>query len=321
MRNQEQIDRYLERMIQDAEREMDRVFAQRMQAINNRVAGLYRGMEEGRTPSRSNVTEYMRFMREVDLIEQELSADYQWVLERTQALLEDTYISGYLQRMYYGEYQAQAAVLQTAPTLAVILASVENPIEYLKLPSLMEKHRASIIEAVRSEITQGLMAGEDYSRMAKRIEEAVGFSDVKAKRVARTEAGRVQVQSALDTFDEMQEQTTLEWVKTWSSALDQRVRPAHRVLDGQEADEEGYFHYQGLRAKGPHKWNEPSMDINCRCSVHMLPADYEIEERRAIEDGQSVIRGNINYRQWFEERIGQNFAEWYQETTGRELKD
>lgn len=321
MRNHEEIDRYLERMIRTTERDIDRVFAKRMQTINRQLETIVDMVESGRVPSRTQRALFQRFSREFETISEGLTEDYRYILTQTQALLEDTYIQNYMQRLYYGEYMAQTAVLVTAPAMQVITEAVENPIDKLKLPRLMEKHRRAIIQQVRDDIAEGLLAGKGYADIAAQLEKSVGFSGTKAKRVARTEAGRVQTGSTLKVFDQMQEETTLDWVKTWSSTLDQRVRPAHRVLDGQNADDEGYFHYQGYRATGPHRFNVPWLDINCRCSVHMLPAGYEMEERRAVEDGESVIRSNVSYRQWFEERTGQSFKEWYKETTGRELKD
>ncbi|MFJ7681146.1 phage minor head protein [Peribacillus butanolivorans] len=65
---------------------------------------------------------------------------------------------------------------------------------------------------------------------------------MKAKRVARTEAGRVQSISRMDSAAHAQKYAKL--TKTWNATLDSEVRSSHRILDDQEADKEGFFHFK-----------------------------------------------------------------------------
>jgi len=94
------------------------------------------------------------------------------------------------------------------------------------------------------------------------------------------------------------------------SALDLRVRHSHRILDGKETDSEGYFHYKGWKAKGPHLWGVPSMDIQCRClkitKVNgMLPEyrrgrnymDPDYQEKLADRIEQYMADDGVTYKQ------------------------
>lgn len=119
------------------------------------------------------------------------------------------------------------------------------------------------MENIQQIITQSLMRGEGYFKMAKEIEDRVGFFKKKARAVARTETGRVMAIADEQVVEQASKHVEIE--KVWCSALDFRVRQSHRILDGQRADKDGYFHYKGLKAKMPHAWNRADMDINCRC--------------------------------------------------------
>lgn len=58
--------------------------------------------------------------------------------------------------------------------------------------------------------------------------------------------------------------------KQWKDRRDERVRHAHRVLHNTFADEEGYFHYEGDRAKHPYGFSRYDLNVNCRCRVRWI---------------------------------------------------
>lgn len=80
------------------------------------------------------------------------------------------------------------------PSAEVIQAALTNPVEFLTLPKIFEAHRNDIIRRLNIEIAQSLQAGESYTDMAIRIENAMGWTRKKAILVARTEGGRVRSQ-------------------------------------------------------------------------------------------------------------------------------
>ncbi|WP_244311191.1 phage minor head protein [Lysinibacillus tabacifolii] len=161
----------------------------------------------------------------------------------------------------------------TGEEMGFVLPSVEtaltNPVEFLTLPKVFEAHRNDIIRRLNIEIAQSLQAGESYTEMAYRIEQAMGWTKKKAILVARTEGGRVRSQA--DLAVEEQASKTVRLTKVWMSSLDTRVRKSHRKLDGQKADKEGYYHYGKWKSKAPRLWGIASMDIQCRChSIYLV---------------------------------------------------
>ncbi|PAF34211.1 hypothetical protein CHH69_16910, partial [Terribacillus saccharophilus] len=119
-----------------------------------------------------------------------------------------------------------------------------------------------------------------------------------ARRVARTEAGRVQSVSRMDAAEVASKFTKIQ--KVWSATLDMHTRSTHRHLDGQKADSEGYFHSGGARAQAPHLFGVPSQDINCRCSVLFNVGGIMPEVRRARkDDGKTQVIPYQTYNEWF----------------------
>ena len=60
--------------------------------------------------------------------------------------------------------------------------------------------------------------------------------------------------------------------KTWVTSGDDKVREAHKLLDGQTVPGDGYFvipsgPWKGYRADAPGGFGEPALDYNCRCWI------------------------------------------------------
>jgi Phage Mu protein F like protein len=297
--NQNDIDKYLDEMIEQAEKDIDVVFAKRLKAINNQVAEWYRKYALNGSLNRSEMYKYNRFQKEMELLKEQIQGDYKQLYKDIQKLLQDQYLQNYLRSGFTYEYSADVQMEYTIPSLATINQAILNPIAELTLSALLNNHRNEIIRKINIEIGQSLQAGEDYSTLAKRIEDTLGFSSVKAKRVARTEAGRVQSISRMESAKHAQKYATL--TKTWNSTLDMDVRSSHRTLDNKEADEEGYFHFRGAKAQAPHLWGIASMDINCRCNVLYLVNGKRPEVRRAREGEGNKVIPYQSYEEWYKE--------------------
>ena len=113
----------------------------------------------------------------------------------------------------------------------VLKQAVKNNIEKLTLPAVMDKHRAEIIADIQQTLNVGLMNGDRYETMAKRIEERLGVSYSKASNIARTESHRNIESGMLDGAKETSkalEDSNLIYAATWKTMKDQRVRPQQR---------------------------------------------------------------------------------------------
>lgn len=114
----------------------------------------------------------------------------------------------------------------------VLKQAVKNNIEKLTLPAVMEKHRAEIVADIQQTLNIGLMQGDRYETMAKRIQERLGVSYSKATNITRTESHR-NIESGLmdgakETAKIIEKDGNLIYAATWKTMKDQRVRPQQR---------------------------------------------------------------------------------------------
>lgn len=113
------------------------------------------------------------------------------------------------------------------------------------------------VKRVGTTVYDNLIAGNSQRTLETELTKQFGFSDNRAKLIARNEMSSLN--SDLSRFRDEQAGIT-EYV--WRTVLDERVRPLHRTLDGrtfkygEPTDAEG-----GL---------QPGKPINCRCYARPL---------------------------------------------------
>ncbi|MFT0800362.1 phage minor head protein [Bacillus swezeyi] len=297
MKNQNDLDKYLDEMIEKAERKIDQLFARRMKEIKSQIAKMYDKYSRDGELSYTELNKYNRFRKEMERMAAAIEKDYRELLKMINDLMEKQYVENYLRSAYLYEFEAQVKMGFTIPTAAVIAAALQNPIEKLQLPNVLESARNEIINSISIEIAQSLLAGESYTKMAKRIENRVHFSRAKARRVARTEAHRVQVEGRLQSAEKASKKANLK--KMWVSTLDTRTRIGHKKLDGKVVDRDGVFRsvYGGV-GKAPGHMHNAKDDINCRCSVIFLVNGRKPEVRRSRINGKNVVIPFVTYEDW-----------------------
>ncbi|KIL46166.1 phage minor head protein [Jeotgalibacillus campisalis] len=264
--NQLEIEEYIDKLLQQTETDVDEVFTRRLKVIQRQVNQMYIKYETNGELSWTDVNKYNRLQKEMKVIAQLFTEDYLMIIQKLQASLESQYVEGYLRTAYLLEKTAATEMGFTIPSVAFIREVLLNPVAEMTLNKILEPHRNEIVRRINIEISQGIIAGEGYAQMAKRLERAVDFSRKKAKAVVRTEGGRVRSLSG-----EKAEEKAKEFAKItgrWMSALDLKVRSSHRRLDGTDTNNEGYFTYGDNRTKAPLLWVGPDsakLSINCRC--------------------------------------------------------
>ena len=301
--DQNKLDKYLDELIDKAELDIDKMFSKRFKAISGQLGDMYRKYSTKGELTYSDLMKYNRFQKEMLFISEQIQEDYKELLSFVQMLMENQYVENYFKSAYLYEFEAQKKLGYTLLNQTVITAAVTNPIPQLTLPALMEWNRNDTIRRISNEIAQGLLAGEGYSNIAKRIENAVGFSSTKAKRVARTESHRCQVKGRFDSAE--QASKYVEMTKMWDSTLDSHTRPAHRKLDGTVVSkDEDFVSDAGGKGKGPGHMNNAGDDINDRCTVLFLVNGNKPSVRRErLEDGKTAIIPYMNYEDWESERL------------------
>ena len=120
-------------------------------------------------------------------------------------------------------------------------------------------------------VSRGISSGMNYYQVAQQISmkmlgtyENAGGSLAYAKRIARTEGHRIQVQAAMDACYSAQERGA-DIVKQWDSTLDGRTRTSHRHVDGEIRELDEKFS-NGLRFPGDPSGKAAEV-IHCRCAL------------------------------------------------------
>jgi SPP1 gp7 family putative phage head morphogenesis protein len=299
--DQNQLDKHLDELIDQAELDIDKVFGKRLKALTSQLGDMFRKYSTNGALTYADLQKYSRFQKEMNYIAEQIHEDYKGLLPFIQSLMENQYLENYYKSAYLYEFEAQQKLGYALLNHTVIEAAVLNQIPQLTLPALMEYNRNETVRRISIEITQGLIAGEGYSDIARRIEKTVGFSATKAKRVARTEAGRCQSLGRLDSYKQASKYVKME--KVWSATLDRITRSSHQVLDDDKADAEGYFHFKGHKAEAPRLFGVAELDINCRCAfISTVNGKKPSVRRERLENGKTVIIPYLDYKSWAKDK-------------------
>ena len=199
----------------------------------------------------------------------------------------------------------------------VLKRAVKNNIDKLTLPAVLNKHRAEIIADIQQTLNVGLMNGDRYETMAKRIKDRLGVSYSKAMNIARTESHR-NIESGLmdgakETSKIIEQDGDLIYAATWRTMQDSRVRPQQmrktkkgwvKTLSRSGAN---HMKMEGVTIKVGEKFKlEPSVyaecpsmsgtarnDCNCRCFLQynlMTVAEFA----KATGQTEKAVREKYN---------------------------
>lgn len=153
---------------------------------------------------------------------------------------------------------------------------------------------------IATQVTQGIIQGEDLKTIAQRIANVTGSTNMKAMiRSARTamtgaqNAGRnIRLQDA--------KSMGINVMKEWMATLDGRTRDSHRDMDGEKIRVgDRWHHYKfsnGCEYPGDPA-GPPREVYNCRCTLVGDLVNYPSEyERYDNIDGKPIK--NMTYREW-----------------------
>ncbi len=148
------------------------------------------------------------------------------------------------------------------------LFDVENPAVKTGLARQLQRVRGiddTTRDAVRTELLEGLQAGESIPKLAERVSKV--FADATGRRaqtIARTETNG----AASLGSEQAWRQSGIVKGKEWVAALDERTRDAHAHADGQRVPLDAPFTVGGesLRYPGDPTGSAENV-INCRCAL------------------------------------------------------
>ena len=216
-------------------------------------------------------------------------------------LVEQVYKKSY-EGMIQAVRTAEDEALQEVPTNPYVLRqSMNNDIEKLTLPNVLEKYRNEITYEIKQTLNIGLMNGLRYEAMTRRLIDRLGFGYNKCNNIVRTETHRNVEKGFNDCAQEIAkglEGSDLVYIKTWRTMKDERVRPQRRYktkkgwktsksrnganhvkMEGAVVEATKKFKLEpGVYADCPGMSGTARNDCRCRCVI-----EYDLITREEFE--------------------------------------
>ncbi len=293
-----QADKALERQAKATEREMIRIYSRALKEIRKKMAEIY-----DRLGDRVDYAEMVKYRRlehledEVKEILRGLTNKNAQTLRRS---LTDQYTESYFRTAFALEKEVQAKLSYTRVDPKVVWAAVQMPISGASLNERVRQRGNDLFFRVKEEIVQGLIQGESYGAMSRRLKNRLEIDTRRAITMARTESHRIQMAARLDSMIHAEEMG-VRMKKVWVATLDDRTRDAHQELDGVAVGvDEDFTSPTGATGPAPGQMGSPEDDINCRCTFRIEVEGFEPKVRRVR--GEGVIP-HTNYEEWRQDRV------------------
>ena len=192
--------------------------------------------------------------------------------------MKDSYNRGYVGTMYSLKSQGIPITVPIDQNKVVKALQINSKISN-GLYNRMGENVARLKNSIRAEVSRGIANGSSWNQIAHHIANGMNSPFRAALNrtltIARTEGHRVQEDGAMDGAQVAREKGA-DQVKQWDSALDERVRPAHREADGQIRELDEPFTVMGEEVMKPGDGSAGNC-INCRCHV-LFRARWALDE-------------------------------------------
>ena len=267
--------------------------------------------------------ERAKFLREVvtrvDSISPQIKEEISELIDKTYEASYRGMVSSLKNAKTRAEFEALTRDISVNPN--VLKQAIDNNISKLTLPAVLEKHRGEIIYQIQQELNIGLMQGDRYEQMARRISERVGVSQSKAMNITRTETHRNIESGFMDCAEHLSEGlegSGLIYAVTWRTMDDQRVRPQqrrktksgwkttyskngadHMKMEGKTVKVGELFNLgNGVKAKAPSQSGVAAHDCNCRCFLEynlMTPEEFSKATGQAVKAKSAIIEDDKKF--------------------------
>jgi hypothetical protein len=295
------IEKAVEALTKKAEKEIVKNYKIALKDLKARIALLHEKYAVEGVLTYAEMAKYNRYDELIKSINANLKDITGKNAKLIKGLAAEAYQESYYRTAFFLESGVQAKLGYGLINPDTIKAAVQNPISGLTLNQTLEKNRANIILKIRQEVTQGLIKGEPYSKMAKRFTDTLGGDAYKATRVAQTEAHRCMTEGTLQSGHHAAERG-VDMLKVWDATLDGKTRDSHQALDQQKVgvDDDFTSPVTGATGPGPRLMGDAAEDCNCRCSTRFEIKGYAPSKRYAREEEGK--RGKVieytNYEDW-----------------------
>lgn len=261
---EKQIQSKIDKIISDAERRLALAYKEASDNIKAQLAKMYEKYADNKgVLTYAEMSKYNRLTALEKTIADELTDSWGIIVKDTKKLIADAYGESYYRHAYEINTAIDTNINWGVISKNTIKTLIEEPnASGLSLSELLTDKRYNLLLKERQAMIQGFIQGESYPKMAKRMMGVFDKSFNDLLRIVRTEGTRTANEANNDLINDAQDMG-IEIKKIWQAADDDRTRDTHAELDGQIADSEGLFHYQGMTAEYPGGWGVPEMDINC----------------------------------------------------------
>lgn len=268
-------------------------------AYNALQEAIKSGDNDAISKARSN---YERMVKNVTLNNDK----YKAMLNETTAKLSHTnevaldYVNGNMAKIYTLNYNEFANQDITGYTFTLVNEqAVKNLATEDK--SLLPKKKVDIPKDklwnqknINSEVLQGILQGENITKIADRLQHVTDMNEKSAIRNARTMVTGAENKGRQDSFKKA-ESDGVVMVRRWVATHDERTRAWHTDLDGVEVglDEPWENEYGEIMYPG-----DPSADpanvYNCRCSIRSIVQGFKRNEEEVpdqVPEETNVVQG------------------------------
>lgn len=217
-------------------------------------------------------------------------------------------------------------------TLKELKQYLKNPIVERDIKRTLTKHKQSLNNEIKATVKAKVFTEMDSELINETIDRSYEKHANKVEFGSSHEIGLAQSQALLDVEEEWTDiPGNLDLVpkKFWLSQRDGKVRATHKVLDGNTADKDGFFHSEPTKTKGraPRKMEGAfAMQENarCRCSLGFKIGDVEIDEmdKENMSDEHKAVYEKTNLDRYKEEFLNKNVhPAYYKQLSKRVMFD
>lgn len=270
--NQYDAEHALDLLSSQTEQLMAQEYAKSRTAIKNKMAELYEKYGDEGTLTFSEMSKANRMQQLTDFIDSEMERLTGVVNAQIEFFTKEAYSQSYYNYTSVINEQAGMSLSWGVLNPDMIASIVNEPsVSGMSLGDILDKNRYLSLLEERQVITQGLIQGDSFQEMARRISQSFDkiFSD--ALRIARTEGTRAAGEGQALAYDRAEEMG-IELKRIWSASATGDARHYNWGWNKAVADKDGYFTFTHSAGKGgvvtrsaksPGKFGIASWDINC----------------------------------------------------------
>jgi len=293
-----QVDRVAEIMTESTEKAVLGAYKQGLDSTRLQMAKIYEKYAQEGVLTYAEMTKYNRLNSMYKGMQETLKEVYKTSGKEIRTLAADVYEESFFRYGWDIEQKIGADLSYGLLDPKVVQASVENPISGLTLKETLAKNRLNVVTNLKQNITQGLVLGESYDKMARRIKDTLDGDATKAMRVVRTEGHRNSNQGRLASIEHAQTKG-VDVIMEWRAAFDDRTRDTHAHMDGQRRKVgENFVSPSGAEGPAPGMLGRASEDVNCRCTLRPIVNGWEPSVRKDMMTKELIPY--TNYETWAE---------------------